>query len=77
MAARLLDGKQIASEVRAGVATRVAERIAAGRRVPGLAVIQVGEDPASSVYVGSKRRACAEVGFHSESHDLPDTTSQA
>jgi len=77
MAARLLDGKQIASEVRAGVATRVAERITAGRRVPGLAVIQVGEDPASSVYVGSKRRACAEVGFHSESHDLPDTTSQA
>ena len=77
MAARLLDGKQIASEVRAAVAARVAERIAAGRRTPGLAVIQVGEDPASSVYVGSKRRACAEVGFHSEAHDLPADTSQA
>ena len=77
MAARLLDGKQIASEVRAAVAARVAERIAAGRRTPGLAVIQVGEDPASSVYVGSKRRACAEVGFHSEAHDLPVDTSQA
>jgi methylenetetrahydrofolate dehydrogenase (NADP+)/methenyltetrahydrofolate cyclohydrolase len=40
-------------------------------------VVQVGDDPASRVYVGSKRRACAEVGFHSEAHDLPDTTSQA
>lgn len=77
MAAQLLDGKQIASEVRAGVAARVAARVAEGRRAPGLAVIQVGEDPASSVYVGSKRRACAEVGFHSEAHDLPDSTSQA
>ena len=77
MAARLLDGKQIASEVRAAVAARVAERLAEGRRAPGLAVIQVGEDPASSVYVGSKRRACAEVGFHSEAHDLPVDTSQA
>ncbi len=77
MAAQLLDGKQIASEVRAGVAARVAARVAEGRRAPGLAVIQVGEDPASSVYVGSKRRACAEVGFHSEAHDLPTTTSQA
>ena len=77
MAARLLDGKQIASEVRAAVAAQVAERLAAGRRAPGLAVIQVGEDPASSVYVGSKRRACAEVGFHSEAHDLPVDTSQA
>ncbi len=77
MAARLLDGKQIASEVRAAVAARVADRVANGRRTPGLAVVQVGEDPASSVYVGSKRRACGEVGFHSESHDLPETTSQA
>jgi methylenetetrahydrofolate dehydrogenase (NADP+)/methenyltetrahydrofolate cyclohydrolase len=77
MAARLLDGKQIAAEVRAAVAARAAARRAAGRRQPGLAVVQVGDDPASRVYVGSKRRACAEVGFHSEAHDLPDTTSQA
>ncbi len=76
MAARLLDGKQIASEVRAGVAARVAARQEQGRRAPGLAVVQIGEDPASSVYVGSKRRACGEVGFHSEAHDLPTTTSQ-
>ncbi len=71
MTARLLDGKQIAAEVRAAVASGVAGRIAAGRRAPGLAVIQVGDDPASRVYVGSKRRACAEVGFHSVAHDLP------
>jgi len=77
MAARLLDGKQIAAEVRAAVAARTEARRAAGRRQPGLAVVQVGDDPASRVYVGSKRRACAEVGFHSEAHDLPDTTSQA
>jgi methylenetetrahydrofolate dehydrogenase (NADP+)/methenyltetrahydrofolate cyclohydrolase len=77
MAARLLDGKQIAAEVRAAVAARAEARRAAGRRQPGLAVVQVGDDPASRVYVGSKRRACAEVGFHSEAHDLPDTTSQA
>ena len=76
MTARLLDGKQIASEVRAGVAARVAARQEQGRRAPGLAVVQIGEDPASSVYVGSKRRACGEVGFHSEAHDLPTTTSQ-
>jgi len=77
MAARLLDGKQIAAEVRAEVARRVAARRAEGRRQPGLAVVQVGDDPASSVYVGSKRRACTEVGFHSEAHDLPASTSQA
>ena len=77
MAARLLDGKQIAAEVRAAVAARVAGRTAAGRRVPGLAVIQVGDDPASRVYVGSKHRACAEVGFHSEAHELPAATTQA
>ncbi len=71
MTARLLDGKQIAAEVRAAVASGVAGRIAAGRRAPGLVVIQVGDDPASRVYVGSKRRACAEVGFHSVAHDLP------
>ncbi|HEY5763386.1 MAG TPA: bifunctional methylenetetrahydrofolate dehydrogenase/methenyltetrahydrofolate cyclohydrolase FolD [Rhodocyclaceae bacterium] len=77
MAARLLDGKQIAAEVRAAVAARVAERTASGRRVPGLAVIQVGDDPASRVYVGSKHRACAEVGLHSEAHELPVETGQA
>jgi methylenetetrahydrofolate dehydrogenase (NADP+)/methenyltetrahydrofolate cyclohydrolase len=74
MSARILDGKAIAAELRASIRQRVATRLAAGLRPPGLAVIQVGNDPASSVYVGSKRRSCAEVGFHSVSHDLPAET---
>jgi len=77
MAATLLDGKQIAAEQRAAIADRVTARLDAGLRPPGLAVVLVGLDPASSVYVRSKRRACAEVGFHSVSHDLSAETTQA
>lgn len=76
MSAKIIDGKAIAQSVRHTVAARVQQRIAAGLRVPGLAVVLVGEDPASQVYVGSKRRACEEVGFESRSYDLPVTTSQ-
>ena len=76
MSAKIIDGKAIAQSVRHNVAARVQQRIAAGLRVPGLAVVLVGEDPASQVYVGSKRRACEEVGFESRSYDLPVTTSQ-
>ena len=76
MSAKIIDGKAIAQSVRHTVAARVQQRIAAGLRVPGLAVVLVGEDPASQVYVGSKRRACEEVGFESRSYDLPITTSQ-
>ena len=76
MSAKIIDGKAIAQSVRHNVAARVQQRIAAGLRVPGLAVVLVGEDPASQVYVGSKRRACEEVGFESRSYDLPITTSQ-
>jgi len=76
MSANIIDGKAIALSVRQRVAARVAERKAKGLRAPGLAVVLVGEDPASQVYVGSKRRACEEVGFISRSYDLPATTSQ-
>lgn len=76
MSAKIIDGKAIAQSVRHTVAARVQQRIAAGLRVPGLAVVLVGEDPASQVYVGSKRRACEEVGFESRSYDLPVTTTQ-
>ena len=61
MTARLLDGRRIADDLLDGVAARVSARIAAGRRVPGLAVILVGADPASAVYVRNKRRACAST----------------
>lgn len=76
MTVKLIDGKFIAQELRSTVKEKVATRIAAGKRAPGLAVILVGNDPASEVYVGSKRRACEEVGFVSRSYDLPETTSE-
>ncbi len=76
MSAKIIDGKAIAQSVRHEVATKVQQRIAAGLRAPGLAVVLVGEDPASQVYVGSKRRACEEVGFISRSYDLPVETNQ-
>lgn len=77
MAAKIIDGKTIAQQVRQEVAERVQQRLAAGKRAPGLAVVLVGENPASQIYVGSKRRACEEVGFLSRSYDLPATTSEA
>ncbi len=76
MSAKIIDGKAIALSVRQRVAARVAERKANGLRAPGLSVVLVGEDAASQVYVGSKRRACEEVGFISRSYDLPATTTQ-
>ena len=77
MTARILDGKRIADELLDSVAARVAARKAQGKRVPGLAVVLVGEDPASAVYVRNKRRACARVGFRSLDFDLPATTGEA
>ena len=77
MTARLLDGRRIADELLDSVAARVRARIAAGKRAPGLAVVLVGEDPASAVYVRNKRRACARVGFRSLDFDLPANTGEA
>ena len=76
MSARIIDGKRIAQTVRLEVAQGVAALRARGARVPGLAVVLVGENPASAVYVRNKRRACAEVGLHSVAYDLPATTSE-
>lgn len=76
MSAKVIDGKQVAQTIRSQVAAQVQQRLAAGKRAPGLAVILVGADPASQVYVGSKRRACEEVGFLSRSYDLSATASQ-
>lgn len=77
MVAKIIDGKTIAQQVRQEVAALVQQRLAAGKRAPGLAVVLVGENPASQIYVGSKRRACEEVGFLSRSYDLPASTSEA
>ena len=77
MTARILDGKRIADQLIEDIATKVALRVASGRRPPGLAVVLVGADPASAVYVRNKRRACEKVGFVSFDFDLPASTSQA
>jgi methylenetetrahydrofolate dehydrogenase (NADP+) / methenyltetrahydrofolate cyclohydrolase len=76
MSAKILDGKATAADLRQQIKSRVDERVAAGQRRPGLAVVLVGENPASQVYVRNKRKSCDEVGFHSVSHDLPVTTTQ-
>ena len=77
MTARILDGKRIADELLDDIAAKVAVRRAAGLAAPGLAVVLVGADPASAVYVRNKRRACERVGFASFDFDLPATTSEA
>lgn len=75
--AQIIDGKAIAKSVREKVAKSVKKLTDNNKRAPGLAVILVGLDAASQVYVGTKRKACEEVGIVSRSYDLPDTTSQS
>lgn len=76
MTAKLIDGKALSLKVREEVQSLVSERIKSGKRPPGLAVILIGGDPASQVYVGHKRKACKEVGITSRSYDLPKETTQ-
>jgi 5,10-methylene-tetrahydrofolate dehydrogenase/methenyl tetrahydrofolate cyclohydrolase len=76
MSAQIIDGKAIAEQVRAEVREEVQRRVAAGKPVPGLATVLVGEDPASQVYVRSKQKACAEAGIQSFGFNLPATASQ-
>ncbi len=76
MAAQLIDGRQVAADVQRELRARIENRVAAGRRRPGLAVVMVGEDPASAIYVRNKRRACDETGIRSVAYDLPTDTSQ-
>lgn len=76
MTAHLIDGKAIAANLRQQIAQQVVERRQQGLRTPGLAVILVGTDPASQVYVSHKRKDCEEVGFISQAFDLPSETSQ-
>ncbi len=76
MTAQILDGKAVAAHTRKYITEQVKKRYEQGRMPPGLAVVMVGSDPASQIYVRNKRRACEEVGFHSIAHDLPEDTSQ-
>lgn len=77
MTAQLIDGKQIAADIRKNIAQTVQDRLSKGLRAPGLAVILVGSDPASEVYVSHKRKDCEQVGFQSQAYDLAETTTQA
>lgn len=74
--ATIIDGKKISAEIRAELAQQTKEFSETFGIVPGLAVIIVGEDPASRVYVRNKHKACAEVGFYSEVHELPADASE-
>ena len=73
----LLDGKAVAAKVRAEVAQRAADFAKRFGRRPGLAVVQVGKDPASSVYVRNKRKSSHDAGIESFAHDLPESTPQS
>lgn len=73
MTAQLLNGKQLAADIR----SRLKEKIAGFAAAPGLAVILVGNDPASEIYIHAKQKACAEIGIRAEAFHLPENTSQA
>ncbi len=76
MSAKIIDGKAVAARVRDGIKKTVEELVAQGHRRPGLAVVLVGEDPASQVYVRNKKKACLEVGFADFSYELPAKASE-
>ena len=76
MSAKIIDGKEVAAKVRSEVKSAVEERNSLEKRPPGLAVILIGGDPASQIYVGHKRKACKEVGIYSRSYDLSAETTQ-
>jgi len=77
MTAQLINGKAISESLLADIQHQVKTRLAAGKRAPTLAVILVGDDPASTIYVRNKRKACETAGVRSISYDLPSSTSQA
>ena len=76
MTASLIDGKWVAEKIKQTIAATVLERITKGQKAPGLAVILVGSDPASSIYVKHKRKACHDVGIASYAYDLPPNTDE-
>ncbi|WGE83979.1 bifunctional methylenetetrahydrofolate dehydrogenase/methenyltetrahydrofolate cyclohydrolase FolD [Actinobacillus equuli] len=77
MTTQIISGTAVAKQVKTNIAEQIQTYTAQGKRKPGLAVILVGMDPASQVYVNSKRKSCAEIGIESKSYDLPAETSEA
>ncbi|MCI7480736.1 MAG: bifunctional methylenetetrahydrofolate dehydrogenase/methenyltetrahydrofolate cyclohydrolase FolD [[Pasteurella] aerogenes] len=76
MVAKVISGTELSKKIKQEVAQKIQQYVAQGYRPAGLAVILVGADPASQVYVQSKRKSCEEIGFYSKSYDLPESTSQ-
>lgn len=76
MVAQIIDGKLISQQVRDEIAKKVIERKKNGLPVPGLAVVLVGDDPASAIYVRNKHRACEKTGIYSKQIEMPEETSQ-
>lgn len=76
MSAQIISGTELSKKIKSNVAEKIQHYVQQGKRAPGLAVILVGADPASQVYVGSKRRSCEELGIYSKSYDLPAETSE-
>lgn len=77
MTAQIIDGKAIANDLLNNIKSKIDRRIAASKRAPCLAVVLVGVDPASAIYVRNKRKACEKIGIRSISHNLPASTSEA
>lgn len=77
MTAKIIDGKAIAATLLTSLQSRINARLKANKRAPSLAVIQVGADPASTIYVRNKRLACEKVGIRSIAYDLPASTTEA
>lgn len=77
MTASILNGKTVAAHTLKTLKARVSDRVASDLKAPGLAVILVGDDPASTVYVNHKRKACVEIGMETYAHNLPSTATEA
>lgn len=76
MTAQTISGSELAKKIKSEIAEKITALSSKGKRLPGLAVVLVGADPASQVYVGSKRKSCAEIGIQSQSYDLLETTTE-
>lgn len=76
MTAQIIDGKAISQDLLSSIKVKIEQRTKAGKRAPCLAVVLVGDDPASSIYVRNKRLACEKVGITSIAHDLPSSTAE-
>lgn len=77
MTAQILDGKSLSNQMQNRLGEEIRAAVAQGIRAPGIAVVQVGDDAASSVYVANKRKTCEKLGIYSQSIDLPHTLTQA